>query len=151
MMGVSNQQTNWLWRTVCSYFLIMPTPMAIWFYKKLYTQYTFTNINSPSWSSFLRKSTPLWCFPRRLIYWDIYWNTGVLKHSSYVFFQLPCFWLLIKRTVDINCILSDWLIFCLFLENFDGFVLIQHITLKYREQLTIMQYPKGENIFVNKM
>ena len=80
----------------------------------------------------------------------------LLEHWSFktqfiCLFQSPCFWLLIKKTVDINCILSDWLIFGLFLENFDGCVLIQHITLKYREQLTIMQYPKGKNIFVNKM
>ena len=86
--------------------------------------------------------------------WPHHWlaNFTITVHMSSFNHHVSSF-ALIKRTVDISCILSDFHIFGLFLNNFDWFPWIQHVNLKCLEQLVIIQYPQGmfKNVLLNKM
>ena len=79
---------------------------------KLYIKFTFTNMKSPLWSSFCRKSYTTWLLSdtSSFLWFSVSWSfeksmllmLDLLNDQSFLAFI---------KSADINCILIDWLIF----------------------------------------
>ena len=79
---------------------------------KLYIKVTFTNMKSPLWSSFCRKSYTTWLLSdtSSFLWFSVSWSfeksmllmLDLLNDQSFLAFI---------KSADINCILIDWLIF----------------------------------------